>query len=214
MTIHAYDEMYINSAQQILGHATDFALVSLGLDADAFETALTISRAAKQFEDGNPRYVAGMNGCEFARIVLTQTGNSFPDIEDEMFLDKSPEYWSGWALAFYQWYSCKSFEEIFSLIHLSDVIGMYPVFHEMDIMRFVEKIDSLSTDASSDTRLKIRRLNCGLSQSELAKISGVALRQIQLFEQRQRNINNASAVTLFKLGKALSCSMDSLLEPF
>ncbi len=214
MTIHAYDEMYTESAQQILGHATDFALVSLGVDAKSFEMALTISPSARQFANGNPRYVAGMNGCEFARIVLTQTGNSFSDREDVMYLDKSPEYWTGWALAFYQWYSCKSFEEIFSLIHLNDMIGMYPVYHEMDIMRFVEKMDALSNNSTSATKLKIKRLNCGLSQSELAKISGVALRQIQLFEQRQRNINNASAVTLFKLGKALSCSMDSLLEPF
>ena len=43
-----------------------------------------------------------MNGCEFARIILTETNTSFTDTEDAMYLDKSPEYRSSWALAFYQ----------------------------------------------------------------------------------------------------------------
>ncbi len=51
-----------------------------------------------------------------------------------------------------------------------------------------------------------------MSQSDLAAYSGVKLRQIQLFEQRQRNINKASAVTLLKLSRALSCRMEDLME--
>ena len=50
----------------------------------------------------HPRYVAGMNGCEFARVILDDVGAAYPEAEDEMYLDKSPEYWAGWALAYYQ----------------------------------------------------------------------------------------------------------------
>ena len=67
-------------------------------------------------------------------------------------------------------------------------------------------------EAYPTTRLKDRRVNKGLSQSELAAESGVALRQIQLFEQRTRNINNAAAITLFRLSKALYCRMEDLIE--
>lgn len=212
MAIHAYDETYLSNAQNILGHAVDFAVVTLGLPAGLVGDALSVSNAAGQFASGNPRYVAGMNGCEFARIVLSETATPFTDREDAMYLDKSPEYWAGWALAFFQWYTSYSFIEILSAVSLEDIIQMYPVFHEMDIEHFVERMSELLKESYPNTRLKTRRINCGFTQARLAADSGIALRQIQLFEQRQRDINNASAITLFKLSKSLNCSMEDLIE--
>jgi DNA-binding Xre family transcriptional regulator len=130
-----------------------------------------------------------------------------------MYMDKSPEYWSGWALAFYQWYSGRSFMDILSAVPLSEIIRMYPVYHEMDIQQFVDRMDEILKEAYPATRLKTRRVTSGMSQSELAADSGVALRQIQLFEQRQRDINNAAAITLLQLSKSLHCRMEDLIEP-
>ena len=212
MAIHAYDESYISGAQSILGHAVDFAVVSLGLDPDAFGKAFAVSDASKQFASGNPKYVAGMNGCDLARIVLAETHTPFTDTEDAMYLDKTPEFWAGWALAYYQWHSGRSFIDILSAVPFSEIIRMYPVYHEMDIRQFVDRMDVLMKDAYPTTRLKARRITCEMSQSELAADSGVALRQIQLFEQRQRDINNAAAITLLQLSKSLHCRMEDLLE--
>ena len=212
MEIRAYDEMYLDTAQAILGHAVDFAVLTLGLAPDDFGKSFTVSSVSKQFAAGNPRYVSGMNGCELARQVLTSTNTPFTDSEDVMYLDKSPEYWSGWALAFYQWYSARSFTEILTAVPLSEIQRMYSVYHEMDIANFAERMEQLLKEAFPDTRLKTMRLNCGMSQSELASESGVALRQIQLFEQRQRDINSAAALTLLRLSKALHCKMEDLIE--
>lgn len=212
METRAYDEAYVHSAQNILGHAVDFAVISLELDPDEFGNAFSVSNASKQFASGNPRYVAGINGCELTRIVLEQTKTPFNDTEDAMYLDKSPEYWSGWALALYQWFSARSFTEILTAVHLSEIITMYPVYHEMDIEHFVQHMNELMKKAVPFTRLKAKRNNCGMSQSELASESGVALRQIQLFEQRQRNINSAAAITLLRLSKALHCQIEDLIE--
>ena len=212
MAIHAYNETYLNTAQNILGHAVDFAVISINIDPDAFGNMFAVSSVSKQFANGNPRYIAGMNGCELVREVLTETHMPFTDIEDAMYLDKTPEYWSGWALAFYQWYSSRSFMEILSVVQLSNIIKMYPVYHEMDVTQFAEHMDELLHDAYPDTRLRTRRKNSGMSQSELAFDSGVALRQIQLFEQRQRNINNAAAITLLQLSKTLHCDIEDLME--
>ena len=212
MVIRAYDEIYIAVAQNVLGHAVDFAVMSLELDIDTFGKAFAVSDASKQFAAGNPKYVAGMNGCELARLVLAETHISYTDADDAMYLDKSPEYWSGWALAFYQWYSWRSFMEILTAVPLSQIILMYPTFHEMDIQKFVERMDRMLKEAYPTTRLKAFRVNSGLSQSELASDSGVALRQIQLFEQRQRDINNAAAITLLRLSKSLHCRMEDLIE--
>ena len=213
MEIRAYDKSYIASAQNILGHAVDFAVMTLNLDPDTFGKVFMISDASRQFAGGNPRFVAGLNGCELAREVLSETCSAFTDAEDAMFLDKSPEYWAGWALAYYQWYSCCQFSDILIPAPLSRIIEMYPVYHEMDILQFTDHMDDIMRKAYPATRLKVHRMNCDLSQSELSAESGVALRQIQLFEQRQRDINNAAAFTLFRLSKALHCQIEDLIEP-
>ncbi len=212
MEIRAYDESYLNTAQDILGHAVDFAVLTLGLEPDVFGSSFAVYDISQQFASGNPRYVAGTNGCELAREVLISTHTSFRDKEDAMYLDKSPEYWSGWALAFYQWYSCRSFMDILNTVPISEIIAMYPIYHEMDIMHFADQMKNRLSKAYPNIKLKTIRQNCGFSQSELAAKSGVALRQIQLFEQRQRDINNAAAITLLQLCKPLHCKMEDLIE--
>ena len=212
MEIRAYDEDYLSGAQYILGHAADFAIVTLGIAPDTFGNAFAVSDISKQFANGNPKYIAGINGCELARAVLNSAGVSFADAEDAMYLDKSPEYWAGWALAFYQWYRAVSFGEILDMVPFSKVINMYHPYHEMDILQFVDALDGIRNTLESPTRLrKMREIN-GYSQSELAEYSGVSVRQIQLFEQKQRDINKAAAETLLRLSKALNCKMEELIE--
>lgn len=213
MGIRAYDESYLDLAQDVLGHAVDFAVMTLGLEPDEFGKAFSVSDVSRQFASGNPRYVAGMNGCEVARQVLLETRMAFDDADDAMFLDKSPEYWAGWALAYYQWHSSCEFMDILAPAPLSRIIEMYPTYHEMDVCQFSDRMDEIMRAAYPTTRLKVRRTNMGLTQRELALESGVALRQIQLFEQRQRDINSAAAITLLKLGKVLHCRMEDLIEP-
>ena len=213
MAIRAYDELYLPGAQSILGHAVDFAIMTLAIEPNDFGNALAVSESAKQFSEGNPRYVAGMNGCELARAILDDVGADYPESPDEMYLDKSPEYWAGWALAFYQWSTALPFMEILRAVSLEKIIGMYPLYHEMDLSHFADQMNHLLKDVYLQTRLRERRSNCGLSQSELAAEAAVPLRQIQLFEQGQRDINKTSAITLLKLSKVLHCRMEDLLEP-
>ena len=213
MAICAYDEIYLSNAQYVLGHAVDFAVMTLGIPPQDFAKALAFSHSGKQFAQGNPRYVAGMNGCELAREILDDAEISYTDHEDAMYLDKSPEYWAGWALAYYQWYADSTFSEILKAVSLEEIITMYPVYHEMDITHFTERMHQLMKTVYPHARLRERRNSCGYSQAELASEADVPLRQIQLFEQRQRDINKTSAITLYKLSKALCCRIEDLLEP-
>ena len=64
------------------------------------------------------------------------------------------------------------------------------------------------------TNLKRIRQQRGLSQSELAESSGVSVRMIQHYEQRFRNINQASAETVTKLADALAVDVHDLLEEY
>lgn len=52
----------------------------------------------------------------------------------------------------------------------------------------------------------------GISQSELARLSGVSVRMIQKYEQEDRNINKAQIETIYKLATSLACKMEEIIE--
>ena len=62
------------------------------------------------------------------------------------------------------------------------------------------------------TRLKTYRERIGLSQSELARESGVSVRMIQYYEQRRKDLDKAQAGIVWMLARALGCSVEDLLE--
>lgn len=213
MMIRAYDEEYLPLCQRVMGDMLDYAVNTLEYNLQKFFTMFLVSGIARQFEIANPAYVAGKNGCEVAKEVLVRSGLALPDVEDVMYLDKSPEYWCGWALAYYQWYCGQSFREIIRQVPIMDICLMYHPLHEADIERFVITMETYNTDALRETQLKRLRAYARLSQKQLADKSGVPLRQIQLFEQRQRDINKTQAATLLKLARALRCSCEQLMDP-
>lgn len=63
-----------------------------------------------------------------------------------------------------------------------------------------------------ECRLKKLRESRGLSQSELARLSGVSLRSIQMYEQRVNDIDKAQVQTVYKLSRVVGREMEDLLE--
>lgn len=60
--------------------------------------------------------------------------------------------------------------------------------------------------------LKSERERAGLSQSELARKSGVDVRKIQGYEQGLRNINRAAVETVLDLAEALDVSVYKIIN--
>lgn len=58
---------------------------------------------------------------------------------------------------------------------------------------------------------KIRKLR-GLSQNGLVIRSGVSRSLITKYESGERNINKASVNTIYKLAKALNCSIEDIID--
>ena len=212
METRAYSELYIENAQNVLGHMFDFAICEAGVEADEFAGRFAVSSVSGEIAKGNVTYVAGKTGPELANLVMEQTGYGKTLPEDIMFTDRSPQYWGGWILAYYQWFRDYRFDNILEAVKFSEIIGLYDIYHEMDVSKAVEELDRRMNAHFPDSALKRHRQLQGLSQRELAEMSGVALRQIQLFEQGQRDIRKAGADTVLKLSKALSCDMESLVK--
>ena len=70
--MHAYPETYLNDAMNNLGNMFDYGLVDLHYDPERFYEQFLTSGVAKQFEQGNPKYVAGLSGPELAIEVIYQ----------------------------------------------------------------------------------------------------------------------------------------------
>ena len=207
----AYDEDYVRLAQRIMGDMLDYAVNTLEYELGFFYQMFLVSGIARQFEIGNPMYVAGKNGCEVAKEVISLSGLKEPEEEDLMYLDKSPEYWTGWALAYYQWKTGRSFREIDHVVRVDKICGMYGIFHEADIEKFVLVIEEKIKEQET-SRLRRLRSYAKLSQRQLAEKADVPVRQIQLFEQGERDINKTQGMTLVKLSRVLKCQPEKLLQ--
>ena len=82
----------------------------------------------------------------------------------------------------------------------------------MDVSQFCDHLNELYASRKPASNLKIKRLEAGISQSELAQMAEVSVRTIQQYEQKQKNINAASTETVIRIAKALNCSVLDLME--
>jgi DNA-binding transcriptional regulator YiaG len=98
------------------------------------------------------------------------------------------------------------------VVSFEELQKMYYTLHEADISRFADIIDSRIKEYYPETNLKRIRTAYGFTQAELAERSGVSLRSIQMYEQRNKNINKANADTIYCLAKVLGCTMEDLIE--
>ena len=210
--IHAYDKIYLDKARTVLGRMLDFAVYDLKYDIEDFFALFITSGIAARFEKGDYRVIVGMSGVELAYKVLELTKGEENRIKPRYSADRSEEYWAGWALAYYQWDTALSFVEIIRAVPMKRIVQMYSPYHEMDIRQFCDKMNELYRTAQPETNLKALRQWANLSQRELAEQSGVPLRTIQQYEQRQKSINKAQAEYLLMLARTLCCDMEDLLE--
>lgn len=202
--IRAYNEIYLNNVMHNLAALFDLAVNAMGTDPDEFAEKFYSSAIASGIENGNPNYLSGKSATEMLSLIL-KTDVPYTQIP----LDRSPEYWAGWVLAYAQWYLNKPFKAILGVLPLSTLISLYNPYHEAPELKTVEKIKALFP---SDCPLKRLRQLRNLSQKQLAQLSGVKLRSIQCYEQGDIDIKNAQGETLYALAKVLDCSIEDLLQ--
>lgn len=208
----AYQEIYLSKAQSVIGDAFDYAVNTCAILGADFVKLFIASSVSKRMENGEPAYLAGKSGIEIVREIVSETKGQELQIEPQEHFGRSKEYWIGWAIAYYQWYSGRKYSDIFKVFSFEDLQKMYYTLHEADITKFVDIVDSKIKEYFSETNLKRIRTAYGFTQAELAERSGVSLRSIQMYEQRNKNINKASADSMYSLAKALGCTMEDLIE--
>lgn len=209
---HAYDELYVEDAQRSLGTMLDYAVYCLHYELCFFFQMFLQSSYAEKFAHGDVTTISGKTGVELARNIVEEQTHEVCNVPPKYRMERSPEYWTGWALAYYQWYSGSSFLTIEREAPIDNICELYYPFHEMEIMQFVDRINEWRQAYRSMTYLKKMRVAAGLSQRQLSEKTDIPVKTIQQYEQRQKNINKAQAEYMIQLSRALHCKPEELLE--
>ena len=211
MMTRAFDIIYIEDAMTLCGSVLDYAVNACGEDPVLFYARFLASGVAAHLFRAAPSYL-GRSGTEVARIIAERTGR--PLAEQEPIIDiGSPEYWSGWTLAYVTWYLNVSYSTLNALgIGIMAMLAHYPVLHEADLSKSVRFVQRAIAEAKKERNpLKAARINAGFTQESLAKISGLTRSAIRSYEQGQRLLANASAGTVRSLRQVTGCDPDYLL---
>lgn len=152
---HAYDEQYLSDAMNNLGEMMDYAVNTCHFEINEFFDMFLVSDLAEQFAKGTPRVVSGMSGVELAMEVVRKSGAAGAELPDaEAEYDRSPEYWCGWIVAFYQWYTGVSFREISQIVSMTEIRKMYPTLHEASELKFVDTVNAIARRKKLPTKLE------------------------------------------------------------
>ena len=203
----AYSELYLNNAMTTLATMLDYAVNIISNDIDQTFKRFIDSGLASRFENGDPNLIAGKSGVE---LYWTMTKMQFNFLPEYQVLYRTPEFWLGWSLAYYQWFTKRSFRFIHMRVTLKELLGWYSTLHEADLSKFVEELDRRIVP--NETNLEIRRRALGLSQDDLSLLSGVPIHTIQMYEQKQKKLGNAQWNILSALAKALHCEVNDLMD--
>lgn len=65
---------------------------------------------------------------------------------------------------------------------------------------------------SYKSQLKRIRVSNGLTQTELANLSGINVKSIASYEQNPNKINKASVETIYNIADSLGCTIEDLIE--
>ena len=207
MEIRAYPETYLSGVMHTMAALLDYAVNVKQQNIDIFFRRFITQGFALQLEQCNPVAITGRSCAELYQMISSD--DSTPAYQ-ALPSDRSPEFWTGWVLTYYQWYTCRTFSEITAVVPVSTMRSWYGTLHEADLMRFVEALDAQLVPRS--TNLEILRKRANLSQSQLAAMSGVSLSSIHMYEQRQSDISRAQFNTLNALARVLNCSVYELLD--
>ena len=210
--MNAYDEMYLNDAMNCLGEAMDYSVNNCNMNMDEFLNLFISSGYASQFEVGVSKIISGKSGSELVMDIFFDVGLKKNFDSPDINYNYSIEFWCGYILAYYQWYSKRPFKDIKKYISMKDIEKMYSTLHEVSENKFVDVVNSIIASKKKPTRLQVQRKLIGYTQQMLADKSGISLRTLQQYEIRSKDINKAASMTLSTLANVLGCQIEDLLE--
>lgn len=198
-----YNGDYFSTIRNKVAEMFQIAVLYKRIPINKFAILFVNSPIAHAFETADPIYALGKSARELVEILIGEDDDSFMIAESA-----SPEYWVGYVLASAQFILNKSYKTLIKAYPCDEVLDNYFPYHEMDINHIV---DIYAEKIKENNPLKTIREQRKLSQSELATISNVPIRNIRAYEQGKLDIAKAQTDAVFSLARALNCSIEDLI---
>lgn len=196
-----YNEMYLNRIRELSALIFEICLYDLNMKDIDFIDKVINSSIINDLSNADVDII-GRSSIELIYELLNIKINK----NNYLYRD---EYWIGFNIAYLSWYYNKSFKEVLSEVNLNEFRKLYITYHEMDERHLK---DYLSTRLGVKSKLKEMRLKRRLSQSQLAYLSNVNVRNIKTYEQNENDINKAQVNILLSLARVLNCSIEDILD--
>lgn len=114
-----------------LGDCFDYAVNDYGAEGSEVAELFCLSGVAREFERGNAWVVSGKSGVELFALIAERSGYQSRPMPNRTYrFEKTPEYWTGWILAYLQWRLGESFEDLLHVVPFDVLRGLYYPWHE------------------------------------------------------------------------------------
>lgn len=211
MAIRSYDSRDAYEVAHNIGLMFEYA-IRCKYDYNEYWDQFISSFVAREIENGNPKYVYGFSAIDLLSFVVALDSENSEVFNSQPIISRSKYYWAGWIMSLYQNYKLISFFDLNRYINIERVLCLYDTYHEADVTKFFNYLDAIIEENKKETNLKRIRMAAGLSQQKLAEKAGVSIRNIQMYEQRQNDINKAQVDILSSIANVLGCTISDLLE--
>lgn len=119
---------------------------------------------------------------------------------EEYVLTYDEGYWCGTVYMNLFYHFKKPFSYIFLKLHLSRLLEMYDVYHEMDIGQIYVEFEKIEKEYTIIELLLKKKM---ISMSELSRVSKVPLRTLNHYKKSDSNIYNGSYENIQRIVVAL-----------
>lgn len=201
--VYAYEEKHLTTIAEIVGDIFRKATCIEDFEIDRFAQEFAKSEVAHAIEYGDLDYLISEEiEDDIASLICSEPNKEYcEDIN-------SREYWVGYILVFIQRAVRRNFKEIFALYLCSRLLKDYDTYGDMDPIEMVKKIKQY---ISMGNKLKQFREKKKMTQQELSNTSNVTVKNIKAYEDGTVDISKAQGDTLFRLSRALGCTIEELL---
>ena len=153
-----YPVYYLEDAMNNLGDCFDYAVNDYGAEG---------SEVAELF---------CLSGVELFALIAERSGYQSRPMPNRTYrFEKTPEYWTGWILAYLQWRLGESFEDLLHVVPFDVLRSLYYPWHEASEERVARLVCDMAKKASRQTKLALARKKLKKTQQDLAYESGVSL---------------------------------------
>lgn len=175
--------------------------ISEGYTFEYIQSAISYSKAISELEKSNITLLAFSSLEAIYHDIFPQFDNNFAFNEYDAF---------GWCGYIYMhlFLSMKiTFEALFFLIPIKEMLSLYPLYHEMS----VSQIDEYAKNKMKHTMLDIILKEKKMSNQDLGKITGLSISTINSLRYKKRDIAKLEADKLQLISIALNVKMETLL---